>query len=87
MYSTRLNDATPAEWDECARGKQVGGKHYTDMAIQPLDFILANELGYCEANVLKYICRHRVKNGKQDIEKAIHYLELILETYGDAPYE
>jgi hypothetical protein len=58
---------------------QVGGSHYKDMAIQPIDFILANGLGYCEANVVKYICRHEKKNGLQDLEKAKHYIDLIIE--------
>ena len=60
---------------------QVGGDHYAKMKIQPIDFILQNKLGFCEGNAIKYICRHRVKNGKQDIEKAIHYLQILLENY------
>jgi len=60
--------------------KQVGGEHYI-MPIQPIEFIVKNNLPYREANVIKYVCRHRNKNGKQDIEKAIHYLEMILEEY------
>lgn len=62
-----------------ATDRQVGGSHYKDMGIQPLDFIYANGLGFCEGNAIKYICRHRVKGGVQDIHKAIHYLELLLE--------
>lgn len=58
---------------------QVGGDHYNDMAIQPLDFIYHNDIPYCEANVIKYVCRHRNKNGKEDILKAIDYLNKILE--------
>lgn len=60
--------------------KQVGGQHYI-MPIQPIDFIVKNNMSYREANVIKYVCRHKNKNGKQDIEKAIHYLEMILEEY------
>jgi|TARA_B110000908_G_scaffold172757_1_gene242791 hypothetical protein len=60
--------------------KQVGGQHYI-MPIQPIEFIVENDLSYREANVVKYVCRHKNKNGKQDIEKAIHYLEMILEDY------
>lgn len=59
--------------------KQVGGNHYNKMVFQPIDFIQANNLGYCEGNVIKYVCRHKDKNGAEDIEKAIHYLELLLE--------
>ena len=58
---------------------QVGGSHYKDMAIQPIDFIHANDLGYMEGCAIKYICRHGKKNGKQDLEKAIHYLQLLIE--------
>lgn len=58
---------------------QIGGNHYKGHAIQPIEFILKNNLGFCEGNVVKYICRHKTKNGKQDIEKAIHYLQLLIE--------
>lgn len=62
--------------------KQVGGNHY-QMAIQPIDYILENKLGYCEGNVVKYVTRHDKKNGAEDIKKAIHYLEFILkDKYG-----
>jgi|TARA_E500000178_G_scaffold273382_1_gene271761 hypothetical protein len=59
--------------------KQIGGKHYTKFKIQPADFINKNNLLFCEGNVIKYVCRHQNKNGKEDILKAIHYLEMILE--------
>lgn len=59
--------------------KQVGGDHYKGCAIQPVEFITANNLGFMEGSAIKYICRHEKKNGRQDIEKAIHYLELILK--------
>ena len=58
---------------------QVGGDHYKGLAIQPTEFCQRNQLGACESNVVKYVCRHRGKGGRQDIEKAIHYLELLLE--------
>ena len=61
--------------------KQVGGDHYAKMKVQPIQFIVANNIPYREANAIKYICRHKNKNGIQDIEKAIHYLEMILEDY------
>ena len=66
-----------------ALSKQEGGNHYKDMAIQPVEFITANNLGFLEGNVVKYICRHHAKNGAEDIKKAIHYCELLLQTkYG-----
>lgn len=62
-----------------ALDKQVSGNHYKDCGIQPIEYIHANNLNYFEGNAVKYITRHRKKNGKADIEKAIHYLELMLE--------
>lgn len=62
-----------------ALDKQVSGSHYKDCGIQPIEYIHANGLDYFEGNAVKYITRHRKKNGKADIEKAIHYLELLLE--------
>ena len=58
---------------------QVGGSHYKGLAIQPAEYCQRNRLLYCEANVVKYVTRHREKNGREDIEKAIHYLQLLLE--------
>ena len=61
--------------------KQIGGNHYKDMKIQPTEFIVANDIPYREANIIKYVCRHKSKNGKEDIQKAMHYLEMLLEEY------
>lgn len=62
-----------------ATDTQIGGEHYKLNAIQPIDYIMDNKLGWCEGNAVKYITRHRNKNGAQDIQKAIHYLNLLLE--------
>ena len=59
--------------------KQINGAHYKDFKIQPVEFIAANELDFFAGNVIKYVCRHRAKGGKIDLEKAIHYLELMIE--------
>ena len=64
--------------------KQVGGNHYRDMAIQPVQFIVANNIPYREANVIKYVCRHASKNGKQDLLKARHYIDMLIADYEDA---
>lgn len=64
--------------DQAATDKQVGGSHY-QLPIQPIEYILANGLGYCEANVVKYVSRWRNKGGIQDLKKAIHYLEMLIE--------
>jgi hypothetical protein len=62
-----------------ALDKQVGGSHYRDKGIQPIIYIHANDLGFCEGNVVKYVTRWRDKNGVADLKKAIHYLELLIE--------
>ena len=57
----------------------VDGDHYKSMKIQPAEFINENNLPYAEGNAIKYICRHKKKGKKKDIEKAIHYLQMIIE--------
>ena len=59
--------------------KQVGGKHYSKMKIQPAEFINENNLPFAEGNAIKYICRHKSKGKEKDIDKAIHYLEMTKE--------
>jgi len=72
-------------FQKSALDKQVSGNHYKDKGIQPIVYIHANNLGFCEGNVIKYVTRHKEKNGAADIKKAIHYLELLLELeYKDA---
>jgi hypothetical protein len=62
-----------------ALDKQVSGNHYKDKGIQPIVYIHANNLGFCEGNVVKYVTRWKDKGGEADLRKAIHYLELLLE--------
>ena len=59
--------------------KQIGGSHYQKFKIQPSKFVIENELLYPEGCVIKYILRHRLKGKKQDLEKAIHFIEMIIE--------
>jgi len=59
--------------------KQVGGNHYQSMVVQPSEFINKNKLPFAEGSAIKYICRHAAKGKEQDIHKAIHYLEMILD--------
>ena len=59
--------------------KQIGGSNYSKFKVQPSKFINDNKLLFAEGNAIKYICRHSFKNGKQDLEKAIHYIEMIIE--------
>lgn len=62
-----------------ADATQVGGTHYRDKTIQPWDFITANGMGYLAGNVVKYVSRYQDKNGIQDLEKARHYLDKLIE--------
>ena len=67
-----------------ALDRQEGGSHYKDLAIQPDEFIEKNGIPYLEGNVIKYVTRHASKGGREDLEKARHYIDLILELrYGD----
>jgi hypothetical protein len=59
--------------------KQIGGSHYKSMVMQPSEFINKNRLQFAEGSAIKYICRHSAKGKEEDIHKAIHYLEMILE--------
>lgn len=58
---------------------QVGGSHYKGFAIQPVEYMHANGLGYCEGAVVKYVTRWRGKNGIEDLKKARHFLDLLIE--------
>ena len=67
-----------------ALDEQIGGSHYRAGGIQPVQYIEANGLGFCEGNVIKYVSRHRHKNGAEDLKKARHYIDLLLELrYGE----
>ena len=78
-----LPDQLETKIESSAIEKQVGGSHY-DSAIQPTEFILANDIPFLEAQVLKYIMRHSRKNGIEDLRKAQHYLEFLAEhDYGE----
>lgn len=59
--------------------KQIGGDHYKSLKIQPIEYILDNDLGWCEGNIVKYITRWKQKNGVDDIRKVIHYAELLID--------
>jgi|GEM_PF-724456 len=65
-----------------ALNEQPGGSHYKGKAIQPVQYIHANGIGYCEGNVIKYVSRWREKNGLQDLLKARHYIDLLIELEG-----
>ena len=70
---------TSKVWD-----KQIWGSHYSKFKIQPSKFVVENELRFPEGCAIKYICRHRLKGKRQDLEKAIHFIEMIIERdYGE----
>lgn len=58
---------------------QEGGTHYKDMAIQPIEYIHANKLPFAEGCIIKYVSRWRAKNGIKDLEKARHFIDLLIE--------
>ena len=62
---------------------QVGGSHYLKMKIQPIEYILANDLGFLEGNVIKYVSRYKLKNGVEDLKKAKHCLEMLIKKEED----
>lgn len=62
-----------------ANAIQYGGTHYKNKAVQPWDYIAANNLGYFEGNVVKYVSRWRDKGGIDDLHKARHYLDKLIE--------
>lgn len=68
---------------ETALNTQVGGSHYKDMVVQPVEFIERNNLGFCVGNVIKYVCRYKSKNGIEDLEKAKHYLDILIDIEKD----
>lgn len=58
---------------------QIGGGHYKDCAIQPVEFSHKNGLSFIQGSIIKYVVRYKDKNGAQDLHKAKHYLDLLLE--------
>lgn len=75
-----------------ALNDQVSGDHYKDKIIQPVEYIYMNGIGYMEGNVIKYITRWKEKGGVNDLRKAKHYIELLIElnekkqALGDEPF-
>lgn len=92
-YVRNVDEDVPtiqSQWDWAygdyirAVDRQVGGNHYKDMPIQPHYFCHVNKLGPLESNVIKYICRHHQKGEEIDLEKAKHYIDLLMEwEYGN----
>ena len=72
-------DQLETEMVKSAKNVQIGGSHYKHYKIQPVEFIHANDIPFMEANIIKYVMRHKGKNGLQDLEKARHYLDMLME--------
>jgi hypothetical protein len=62
-----------------ALAKQEGGGHYKSLVIQPVEYIHGNGLGFCEGSVIKYVTRWKHKNGIEDLKKARHFIDLLIE--------
>ncbi|PPB51698.1 DUF3310 domain-containing protein [Campylobacter hyointestinalis] len=78
-YSDLSSDG---KWNKVnTKKEQVGGSHYKNKAIEPIDYIRANNLDFCEGDVVKYITRHKEKGGIEDLKKAKQYIDFILESY------
>ena len=60
--------------------KQVGGNHYKNYKIQPVEFIIKNNIGFVEGNIIKYVLRFKEKGGAEDLQKAKHYIELLIDS-------
>ncbi len=76
------NEAVRLAGEMRALDKQEGGDHYKKLAIQPVEFICKNKIGYAEGNIIKYVTRWRDKNGVEDLQKARHYIDLLIELEG-----
>ena len=79
MDTTRTNSNRSGVLIMRNKELQVGGKHYTEMKIQPIEYITQNKLSYSEGNVIKYVSRWRKKGGVEDLRKAKHYIEMLIE--------
>lgn len=71
--------ASPREAGYSAIDVQVGGKHYKNMSIQPVEFIYRNEIPFIEGCCIKYLCRHRNKGGAEDLKKVIHFCQVLID--------
>jgi hypothetical protein len=81
-YTVKVQEAFKKKADlsgQSAFDKQVGGEHYKDKALQPWEIIEKLDLDFWEGNALKYLLRYKDKNGVEDLKKAVHYIEYLIE--------
>ena len=69
-------------WDDPLTA-QVGGDHYSKLVIQPVEYITANNLSYLQGSVIKYVTRYQDKNGVEDLQKAIHFIKMMIQEEED----
>ena len=83
-WSDAIDGTPPPEYfdkvtNNRADNRQVGGDHYKYYKIQPMEYALKNNLNFAQANIIKYVTRYKDKNGIQDLEKALHCIELLID--------
>jgi hypothetical protein len=78
MYDNKLQRLVTEDEMQNPLDIQVDGDHYKQFKIQPIEFILANDLDYIQGNVIKYICRYKFKGGVKDLEKIKHYVDILI---------
>ena len=81
LFTKRVAEGSPQVYAKLppALDMQVGGDHYKQYKIQPVEYAMANKLNYCQANAIKYVTRYRDKGGVEDLRKAIHNIEILIE--------
>ncbi len=78
------DEARRAMWSDMTKAPYdavENPEHYAQHPIQPIEFIMANKLGYCEGNIVKYVTRYNLKNGVEDLRKARNYLNILIEEH------
>jgi Protein of unknwon function (DUF3310) len=83
VQTHQYEDAAPSRAEESPLDTQIGGDHYKEMAIQPVEYIHANDIPFIEGCVIKYVSRWRSKGGIPDLEKARHFLDMLIELEND----
>lgn len=79
IMTTKIFDES---WDDPLTA-QVGGDHYSKLVIQPVEYITANNLSYLQGSVIKYVTRYQDKNGIEDLQKAIHFIKMMIQEEED----
>lgn len=82
-FGTSSRATTPT--NEPALDRQEGGRHYKNLKIQPVEYIHANGIGFCEGSAIKYLTRWRAKGGVEDLKKARHFIDLLIEMEAKNP--